>query len=138
MLSSPQFPGLHLWAVQKHGGEEALSLLALSLLYTPIQPLQIPPLSVCHHLSLQSPQIMSHWLSLPVSQCAPITGLSLHHCSLTVCFKTAVEQFFWNMSSSIAAPLDGSVAAGVSTLDAQSQRRVGEGFLTCWVPSYLS
>lgn len=45
-----------------------------------------------------------------ISQSAPITGLSLHHYSLTVHFKTAVEQFFWNRSSSTAAPLGFSVA----------------------------
>lgn len=44
-----------------------------------------------------------------VSQSALIIGLSLHHCSPTVRFKTAVEQFFWNMSSSREAPLGLSV-----------------------------
>lgn len=113
MLSSPRFPGLHLLAVQKHGGEEALSPLALSPLYS---------FSLCkstHYLSITT-SLRSPLRSCPigspcqVSQCVPIIGLSLHHCSLTVCFKTAVEQFFWNMSSSTAAPLDLSVSVQVS------------------------
>lgn len=46
VLSSLYFPGLRLLAGQKHGGEEALSTLALSPLYTPIQLLQMAPI-VC-------------------------------------------------------------------------------------------
>lgn len=57
--------------------EEALSPLALSPSTHPFSLCKHHPLSVYHHLSPLPPQFMSHWLSLAVSQSAPITGLPL-------------------------------------------------------------